>query len=72
MAMNQDDGGASTLRGFGWLFAIVGLGSLAAPYLGIQFRLMKGLEDYQPWAGIGAAVVGVIFLVVARRQSQDA
>lgn len=44
--------------GWGIFLIIIGAGSLLLPSLGIQFRLMELLDDYQPYAGIVVAVIG--------------
>jgi hypothetical protein len=56
--------------GWGILLIVLGAGSLLLPQLGYQFTLMELVDDFQPWAGIVAAVIGAIlvFMGITRRQ----
>jgi hypothetical protein len=42
--------------GWGIFLIILGAGSLLLPQIGIQFRLMELVDEYQPYAGIVVAV----------------
>jgi hypothetical protein len=53
--------------GFGALLIILGLGSLLLPMFDIQFRIMSLLDDYQPIAGIGVALIGAVLVVTGSR-----
>ena len=44
--------------GWGIFLILIGAGSLLLPSLGIQFRLMELVDDYQPYAGIVVAIIG--------------
>lgn len=53
------------------IFAIVlGIGSFVLPMIGLQFRLMSLVEDFQPFAGIAVAAVGVVLVIIGIRQKQ--
>lgn len=57
----------------GVFLVILGVGSLALPSLGFQFRLMELLDPYQPWAGIIVAAVGLITVLFgAQRRGREA
>ena len=57
----------------GVFLVILGVGSLALPSLGFQFRLMELLDPYQPWAGIIVAAVGLITVLFgAQRRGRAA
>ena len=60
------------MTGFGVLLIIVGLGSLVLPMFNIQFTLMSVLEDYQPWAGIVAALIGVVLVAIPIMRTRQA
>lgn len=47
------------------LLILLGFGSVALhEFTDYQFRLLSWMEDYQPWAGVGVGVVGVLLAVV--------
>jgi hypothetical protein len=50
--------------GWGILLIVLGAGSLLLPMFGWQFTLMELVADYQPYAGIVAAVIGVALVLV--------
>ena len=56
------------MRGFGVLLLILGVGSLVLPKFDVQFTLMSKLEPYQPWAGIGVGVVGLLLLLAGKKK----
>jgi hypothetical protein len=37
---------------------VIGIGSFVLPLIGYQFTLVSLFEDYQPWVGIGLAIIG--------------
>jgi hypothetical protein len=49
--------------GWGIFLIIIGAGSLLLPMLGYQFSLMELVDDYQPYAGIVVAIIGVALVV---------
>jgi hypothetical protein len=49
--------------GWGIFLIIIGAGSLFLPMLGFQFTLMELVDDYQPYAGIVVAIIGVALVV---------
>ncbi|HEX2194395.1 MAG TPA: hypothetical protein VHK63_05505 [Candidatus Limnocylindria bacterium] len=58
--------------GLGILLVILGLGSFVLPMFDLQFTLMSFLEDWQPWAGIAVAAIGVALIawgMQTRRQT---
>jgi protein-S-isoprenylcysteine O-methyltransferase Ste14 len=52
----------------GVLLVILGIGSFVLPMIGYQFTLMDPIEEYQPWAGIIVAAVGLITVLWAGRR----
>ena len=59
--------------GWGIVLIVLGAGSLLLPMIGIQFRLMEVLDDFQPWAGIVVAVIGSgLVLLGMNRSSPEA
>lgn len=60
--------------GWGVFLIILGAGSLLLPMLDLQFRLMEFVDDYQPYAGILVAIIGValVLLGMNRRPEADA
>jgi hypothetical protein len=50
---------------------VIGIGSFLLPLVGYQFTLLSLFEDYQPWVGLGLAVVGAALAIYggARRQA---
>jgi hypothetical protein len=60
------------MTSIGVLLVILGVGSLVLPAFNLQFRLMEIVDPYQPWAGIIAAALGLVLILVAsRRKSGD-
>jgi hypothetical protein len=59
------------MTGWGVLLVILGIGSFVLPMIGLQFRLMDVVEDYQPYAGIVVAAIGavLIYLGMQRRSA---
>ena len=56
--------------GWGIFLIIIGAGSLLLPSLGYQFQLMELVDDFQPYAGIVAAIIGAgLVLVGMNRRS---
>ncbi len=52
--------------GFGVLLIVLGIGSiLLNRYTDWQFILLSWADSYQPWAGIGFALLGVLIVVIA-------
>lgn len=51
----------------GWLLTIFGVGSFILPFLGLEFRVMRIFGDATPIAAAIMAVVGIVLLVMARR-----
>jgi hypothetical protein len=51
--------------GLGVLLIILGAGSMILQELGYEFRILSWATDYQPFAGIVIALVGVAVLGVA-------
>lgn len=47
----------------GFLFIILGFGSLILPTFNIQFKLLQWADPYQPWIGVGVGLIGVALLV---------
>jgi len=58
--------------GWGILLIVLGAGSLLLPMFSIQFTLMSLLDDYQPWAGVVVAIIGVALVVFAMNRRQPA
>lgn len=58
--------------GWGILLIVLGAGSLLLPMFEIQFTLMSLFDDYQPWAGIAVAIIGVALVVYAMNRQQPA
>jgi hypothetical protein len=58
--------------GLGIWLIIIGAGSLLLPLLNFQFTLMSLLEDFQPWAGIVVAVIGVGLVLAGMNRRQPA
>lgn len=56
------------MASIGILLIVLGFGSLALEYLnlGIEFRIMSLLADYQPWAGIVVGLIGLALLLAPR------
>lgn len=52
----------------GWLLTIFGIGSFILPLLGLEFRIMRIFGDATPIAAAVMAVVGIVLLVISRRQ----
>ena len=46
------------------LLIVLGFGSLVLNLFGYEFRVLMWADDYQPWAGIGVGVLGVLILVI--------
>jgi hypothetical protein len=60
------------MTSIGVLLVILGVGSFVLPAFNLQFRLMEIVDPYQPWAGIIAAALGLVLILVAsRRKSGD-
>lgn len=58
--------------GWGILLVVLGAGSLLLPQLGYQFTLMELVDAWQPYAGIAAALIGVVLIVLGmNRRSED-
>ena len=53
--------------GWGVFLIIIGAGSLLLPLLDYQFALMELVDDYQPYAGIVVAVIGVVLVLYGMR-----
>jgi len=51
---------------------IMGFGSLLLPMMGVQFRLMSLLDAYQPSAGVGIGILGLVLAVVAGGGEEEA
>lgn len=66
------DGGweLPSLGRVGGTMVALGLGSLVLPALGLQFRAMRNIEDAQPGAGLGAALLGGFLLFVSARSAK--
>jgi hypothetical protein len=58
--------------GWGIFLIILGAGSLLLPQLGIQFRLMELVDDYQPFAGIVVAIIGAALVLLGMNRSAPA
>jgi hypothetical protein len=58
--------------GWGIFLIVIGAGSLLLPMLGYQFTIMELVDDYQPYAGIVAAVIGAILLFMGMTRRQPA
>jgi hypothetical protein len=56
--------------GFGILLIVLGAGSLLLPQLGYQFTLMELVDDFQPYAGIVVAVIGVGLVLMGMRRRE--
>jgi len=57
--------------GLGVLLIILGAGSMILQEMGYEFRILSWATDYQPFAGIVIAVVGVAVLGVAIAQKKS-
>jgi hypothetical protein len=59
------------MANLGVLLVVLGLGSLVLPLFNLQFRLMDIVDPYQPFVGIGVAVIGavLIYLSMQRRKA---
>ena len=55
------------MRGWGITLIIMGLGSLVLPRYGMQLLPFAFFEQYQPFVGIGSAIVGGLMAVVGKR-----
>lgn len=51
----------------GWLLTIFGVGTFVLPFVGLEFRVMRIFGDATPIAAAIMAVVGIVLLVMARR-----
>jgi hypothetical protein len=51
----------------GWLLTIFGVGTFVLPFLGLEFKVMRLFGDAAPIAAAIMAVVGIVLLVMARR-----
>ena len=60
------------MAGLGGLLVVLGVGSFILPLLGRQFTLMAWVDPFQPWAGIGVAIIGVGLIVIARSRQTAA
>ena len=60
------------MRGWGTWMIILGVGSLLLPLLGVQFVLMALLDPWQPFAGIGVALAGMVMLTMGLFSSEPA
>ena len=58
--------------GWGVFLIILGAGSLLLPMLDLQFRLMELVDDYQPYAGIVVAVIGVGLVLLGMNRRPEA
>lgn len=58
--------------GWGIFVIILGAGSLLLPQLGIQFRLMELVDDYQPYAGIVVAIIGAGLVLLGMNRRPEA
>jgi hypothetical protein len=56
----------------GVLLIVLGFGSLLLPMVDIQFTLMSFMDDYQPWAGIVAGVIGLGLIGWSMSQRSEA
>ncbi|WHT21085.1 hypothetical protein N8J89_08465 [Crossiella sp. CA-258035] len=58
---------------FGILLIVLGLGAFLLPLIGLRFRIMDLVEDYQPWASIGITVIGlmIVIAVIVNRKPQN-
>jgi protein-S-isoprenylcysteine O-methyltransferase Ste14 len=52
----------------GVILVIIGIGSFVLPMMGLQFRIMEPIEQWQPWAGIIVAAIGLITVIFAGRR----
>jgi Na+-driven multidrug efflux pump len=46
------------------LLIVLGFGSLVLNLFNMEFRVLAWADDYQPWAGIGIGVLGVLIIVI--------
>jgi hypothetical protein len=58
------------MASIGVLLVVLGLGSLVLPMLNMQFRLMEIVDPYQPFAGIGVAIIGAVLIAVATQRKR--
>ena len=58
------------MTSIGVLLVILGVGSLILPSFNLQFRLMDLVDPYQPWAGVIAAALGLVLILVASRRKR--
>lgn len=54
------------MMGWGFTFLVLGIGSIILPHFDVQFVLMSFMDNAQPFAGIGIAVLGAIMMAVGR------
>ena len=57
--------------GWGIFLIILGAGSLLLPQLGYQFSLMELVDDFQPYAGIGVAIIGAVLLFMGMNRRSE-
>ncbi len=57
-------GNKSPILLFGLLLAAVGAASVVLPFAGVQLKFMVPLNPFQPWMGMGIAVVGALLILL--------
>jgi hypothetical protein len=57
--------------GWGVALIIIGAGSLLLPMFNYQFTLMELVDDYQPYAAIGVAVIGAALVLLGMNRRPD-
>jgi hypothetical protein len=60
------------MAGLGGLLVILGLGSLLLPAFDLQFTILEPIDPYQPFAGIGLAIIGAVILALPMLRSRSA
>lgn len=53
------------MASLGGLLVLLGIGSFILPLMGRQFTLMEWVDPFQPWAGVGVALIGIGLIGIA-------
>lgn len=56
--------GKSLILLLGLLLAAVGAASVVLPFAGVQLKFMAPFKQFQPWMGMGIAVVGALMILL--------
>jgi hypothetical protein len=53
------------------LFIVLGFGSLILNLFNMEFVVLSWADNYQPWAGVGLGVVGILIIVIKALAGRD-